>query len=161
MTGVTVRRNAGLRTKVLAALGMALLLLLIAVSSAAAATTGSLSVASVSPNPAVVGSTVRFSVTYTDSANNAAPRWVHALYDTTSNYVLMTSSATTWTTGVVFTGTKSNLAVGSYTITFKAKNRGGQDVANLPGGTLVIKVAPTPTPLPTPTKTPAPTPVST
>jgi len=164
MMGVTVRRNAGLGTRVLAALGMALLLLVIAVSSAAAAATGSLSVASVSPNPAVVGSTVTFSVTYTDSTTHAAPRWVQAFYDAT-NYVTMTSSTTTWTTGVVFTGTKSNLAVGTYTITFKAKDHGRQDVANLPGGTLVIKVAPTPTPLPTktptPTPPPAPTPVPT
>ena len=37
MTGVTVRRNAGLQTRVLAALGMALLLLVLAVSSAAGA----------------------------------------------------------------------------------------------------------------------------
>lgn len=37
MTGVTVRRNAGLATRVLTALGMALLLLVVAVSSAAGA----------------------------------------------------------------------------------------------------------------------------
>ncbi|HEX7498470.1 MAG TPA: hypothetical protein VF344_08405, partial [Candidatus Limnocylindrales bacterium] len=79
MTGVTVRRNAGLRTKALAALGMALLLLLVAAVSFAAAAVGSISNPQV-PTTAVVGTTVTIRVTYTDTGH-VAPTSVRVCLD--------------------------------------------------------------------------------
>ena len=154
-----VRRIVERRFRFLAAFGTALLLLLVAsVSFAAAATTGALSLAPaapVAPNPSLVGSTVTFSVNFTDAAGK--PQRVRAYYDTT-HYVSLTSSATTWATGVVFTGTKSDFAVGSYTIVFKARDIAGTSVPDLAGGTLVVTVPATPSPTPTKTPTPTPTP---
>ena len=72
MTGVIVRRIAELRNRMVAASGLALLLLIIVVGSAAGAV-GSLSNPVVSPNPAVVGTTVTFAVTSTDTGG-FAPR---------------------------------------------------------------------------------------
>ena len=161
MTGVTVRHRGRLSTSLLVASSLALLLLVIAAASAAAAP-GALSNPSVSPNPAVVGSTVTFRVTYTD-AGGVAPQYVRVYTDAalTKSVSFVIPGSGNWAAGVTLTATTTTLAAGSYPITFRVRDSNGTRTS-IPGGTLVINPAPSPTPTPTPkpstTPTPTPTP---
>ncbi|MGA3057835.1 MAG: hypothetical protein ABSE70_07350 [Candidatus Limnocylindrales bacterium] len=158
MTDVIVRRIAELGRSMAAASGLALLLLVIVVGSAAGAVTGQLSNPVVTPNPAVVGTTVTFQVTYTDSAGK--PGWVQVWNASTNGQLasFKIPTSTAWDPGVTLTTTLSTLAVGSYPIEFRAQPKDGKPVTLNPKITLVINPAPTPTPTPKPTPTPVPTP---
>ena len=162
MTGVTVRRVAELRTRVLAASGLALLLLVFAAESAAGAATSSLTNPSVSPNPSVAGSTVTFQVTYTDPGG-AAPYRVRVYSGGNTRLATFALPGSgDWVHGVTLTATTSSLAVGSYPIVFRAwqGDAAHTPLPDLAGGTLVISAAPSPTPTHSPTPTPTPTPSS-
>jgi hypothetical protein len=160
MTGVTVRRNAGLRTKALAALGMALLLAVFATGSVAAAG-GTLSLPSVSPNPGVVGGTVTFQVIYTD-AGHVAPRSVRYSLDGATSITISPPSPADWTHGVTYTVTvASPAATGSHTVVFRATDSAGRSVTATSPVTFQINPKPTPTPSPKPTPTPSPKPTPT
>ena len=159
MTGVTVRRIAGLRTSIAAASGLALLLTFIVAGSASAAP-GSLSNPSASPNPAVVGQTVTFTVTYTDTGAASAagaPQRYRVYID--GVYHSMTTAGTSWTTGVVYTYTTNTLAAGNHSYYFRFRDDAGNWLPQTTTATLVINAtAPTPTPTPAPTATPTPKP---
>jgi hypothetical protein len=164
MTDVIVRRIAELRNRMVAASGLALLLLIIVEGSAAGAVTGQLSDPVISPNPAVVGSTVTFKVTYTDPEGKRpyqvrVYRVGSGATTTLANFKI--HSSTEWDKGVQLTVTASatsTLAPGEYPIVFKAWQNDRTLLPELPGGTLVITAAPTPTPPPTPTPAPTPKP---
>ena len=149
MKDVTVRRNRGRTARVLAAIPLALLLLAVTAGSALGAAT--LTNPSVSPTTAIFGSTVTFKVTFTDSAN-VAPTYVRAYTDTAltvSKAVTLTATGSTWTTGVVYTGSTSTLAIGTYPIIFRARDNAGNH-PQLAAITLTITPAPTPTATPRP-----------
>ena len=160
MTGVTVRRRSRLPISLLVASPLALLLLVIAVGTAAAATTGRLTGAAVSPNPAVVRTPVAFSVTYADTIG-AAPTSVSVRIDGTP--FPMTGSGSDYAHGVRFTYTATP-AVGTHEIYFLAVDADGTKIW-LHATSLQVQPTPTPTPTrtptPTPTRTPSPTPTRT
>jgi hypothetical protein len=155
MTGVIARRIAGLRTILVTASGLALLLTLFVTSPAAAAST--LSNPSVTPNPAVVGGTVTFAITYTDTTGYP-PQSVTVTVDGV-NHAMTPPASPNYASGAVFTYKSSSFGVGSHPFSFRAVNRWGNQRVPTPNAfTLTVQPAPTPTPVPTPTPKPTPTP---
>ena len=156
MTGVTVSRRNRLHISVLVASSMALLLLAIAAGTAVGHASIRLTNPVVSPSVATAGTSISFSVTFTD-ANGAAPNSVSVLID--GNPIGMTGDGPDYAAGVRFSATASP-AVGTHEIHFRGVDSNGH-VDEVAAPNLVINPAPSPSPSPTPVPTPIPTPVPT
>ncbi|HXU86882.1 MAG TPA: SH3 domain-containing protein [Verrucomicrobiae bacterium] len=114
-----------------------------------------------SPRSGTPATTIRFTVTYRDTAG-CAPSSVIAVVPGAGQLAL-TASGTSYATGVLFQGTM-RLPVGTWGYRFDAQSGtgGGTRTASITGpGTIVITLPPSPTPRPTPVPTPRPTPVPT
>ena len=151
MTDATVKRPGRLHISVIVALPLTLLLLALAVGTAAGhSTRDRLSDAAFSPNPAVVGATVSFGVTYT---NRNAPASVSVVIDGAAT--AMTGNGSDYSHGVRFSAT-AKPAVGTHQIYFRAVDADGDSHKTATVG-LIIKPAPVSTPAPTRKPTPKPT----
>jgi hypothetical protein len=152
MTGVRVRRSGRLPTSLLVAAPLALLLMILAVGTAAGASTGQLTSPAISPNPAVVGQTVSFGVTYTDSSG-LAPVSVAVRIDGTS--VPMSGAGSDYAHGVRFSAAATP-ALGWHSIYFVAIDAGTNTISLHATSLHIVSADPSPTPTPTPTPTPKP-----
>ena len=138
MTGVTVSRRNRLHISVLVASSMALLLLAIAAGTAVGHASIRLTNPVVSPSVATAGTSISFSVTFTD-ANGAAPNSVSVLID--GNPIGMTGDGPDYAAGVRFSATASP-AVGTHEIHFRGVDSNGH-VDEVAAPNLVINPAST------------------